>query len=359
MDTQQAEQIFCLQPGPLVLPSFGSQTESFHELSPREVLAAHTAMASGRPLLVLGEPGVGKTQLARAFAVGLKRHFFSYTLDAHTEVQDLFWTLDGIKRLAEAQVSSAMMASLSLPESDAPRTLDTKDLVLKMINDPKYEALAEVLTEKRFVRPGILWWAFDRAGAYEQQVNIFSGGKASLPTQGEWAAKDQTETVVLLDEIDKADPVLPNALLETLGDGQFRGPGGLAPIERRSVAPLVVITSNQERELPHAFMRRCAVLKLNLPKGEALISYLVERGQQHAKVWKVPTPQKETIVKAAQLLVDRRVAGQAGRQPGQAEFLDLLKAVCHIKHDEPSRVELLREVEPYILDKYFDAKIYD
>ena len=103
--------------GAINLPEYEGWPQSVHDFAQNEVLALQAALASGRPLLIRGEPGTGKTQIARAAAVLLKRNFVSKTFDAHTEARDLFWTFDAVKRLAEAQVSAAKVSSLKLDDS--------------------------------------------------------------------------------------------------------------------------------------------------------------------------------------------------------------------------------------------------
>ena len=90
--------------------------------------------------------------------------------------------------------------------------------------------------------------------------------------------------VVLIDEIDKADVDLPNGLLETLGNGAFKIPyiNENIGLSHEFPSPLVIITTNEERELPAAFLRRCLVLNLYLPQEEnKLIEFLIQRGHIH------------------------------------------------------------------------------
>jgi hypothetical protein len=78
-----------------------------HLFEPRDIDAVNASLAAGRPLLVRGEPGAGKSQLARAAAQGLGRAFVSKVIDARTEARDLLWTFDAVRRLADAQVLGA------------------------------------------------------------------------------------------------------------------------------------------------------------------------------------------------------------------------------------------------------------
>ncbi len=340
--------------GTLRLEPYEGWPDSVHELSPDEALALKTALAAGRPLLVRGEPGTGKTQLARAAAVALKRHFVSQTLDAHTEARDLFWTLDAVRRLAEAQLLAATAAGLHLTRVSEASSQNAAKPAPEVSTAPQYDrhVLEKELAERRFVRPGVLWWAFDWEDAAKQEVDCQGGDGRKA---GRWVRKDKKAgSVVLLDEIDKADPVLPNALLEALGTGRFDGPQGRGVVAAVSPEPLVVITTNRERALPNAFVRRCAVLNLRLPaKDDELAERMIVRGQQHGVLFET-APTSVVLERCAGLLVDARQRARDRTQPppGQAEFLDLLRAVCGLTTDESQRLALLDQLQRFVMHKH-------
>ena len=326
-----------LTPSSVALPDYEGWEKSVHDLSEHECIALKTALAANRPLLVRGEPGTGKTQLARAAAVRLKRYFVSKTLDAHTEVGELFWAVDAVRRLSEAQVLAAHMSAFRWLEEEASEENELFDI-------------SERIAEHRFLEPGVLWWAFDWRGANEIRE---LAGRDARPTPSWAKAKKPPGTVLLLDEIDKADPVLPNALLQALGMGRFDGPQGFRNVSRLSPYPLIIITSNQERDMPYAFMRRCVVLNLRLPtEREELIGLLARRGVQHAQTWDVPPPTDELLRRAAELLADERRSAMEAVRPGQAEYLDLIRAVCHLTKKEDERMSQLDILRPYVLEKY-------
>ena len=208
--------------GPQSLPAFDGWPQSVHDFTLREVLAVKTALAARRPLLVRGEPGTGKTQLARAAAVSLGRHFLSQALDAHTEARDLFWTLDAVRRLSEAQIMAAAYSAVGIVSKPA-------DV------DAERERLEARLAESRFVQPGVLWWAFDWEGAKKQR--LVARGDAERAEAPWLNTATAVGTVILLDEIDKADPVLPNALLEVLSVGRFDGPVGCGSVWMSEPSP--------------------------------------------------------------------------------------------------------------------------
>ena len=121
---------------------------------------------------------------------------------------------------------------------------------------------------------------------------------------------------------------VPNGLLEVLGTKQFTPFGTSDPVEAAGVRPLIVITTNEERTLPAAFLRRCLVLQLRMPKRDAAIRMLVERGRAHFG----SATDDAVLNAAARLLWDERDLADARADrtlPGQAEYLDLLRAVIH------------------------------
>jgi MoxR-like ATPase len=159
--------------------------------------------------------------------------------------------------------------------------------------------------------------------------------------------------VLRLDEIDKADSDLPNSLLEILGNGAFPVPWLDAPVGvRRDVpAPLVIVTTNGERDLPAAFLRRCMVLRLDLPAGrDELVAFLAERGKHH--FGDRCTPGLCTRV-AGQFAEDRDRASRLGVAiPGQAEYLDILRVLVTAYPGDPAAQEtLLGRVARFALEK--------
>lgn len=293
------------------LPSIGACPATEHVFEEQSVLAIQAALAAGRPLLVRGEPGMGKSQLARATAFVLKRAFITEVVHARTESQDLLWHFDAVGRLGEAQALAALGGTQNISERLDPR---------------------------RFLSPGPLWWVLNWESA-EKQFKQCSHHRRRPQVPGDnWEV--QQGCVLLIDEIDKADADVPNGLLDTLANGSFSVPYldesiGLA---KQTEAPLVIITTNEERELPAAFLRRCLVLSMALPKQQdGFIEWMLKRGQAHFK----NHCSVEVCEQAAQQLwQDRQVAQQQGLSvPGQAEYLDLLRAVSGMTVDAEATVE--------------------
>ena len=147
--------------------------------------------------------------------------------------------------------------------------------------------------------------------------------------------------VVLVDEIDKAESSVPNGLLEIFGARQLQPTGWSQPIvaKKETKAPLVIITTNEDRMLPTAFIRRCFVLEIKLLpcldsdgndiRGKAydeFLDYFVKLGQAHFNGW-LPQP---VYLEAAKMLLKDRIAAirsQETHKPGPAEYIDLLSAI--------------------------------
>lgn len=310
------------QPKPgdsIQLPDRGGMPESVHVIDEPSILAVNAAIAARRPLLVRGEPGTGKSQLARAASEWLGRAFVPHSVDGRTEPRDLLYTVDAFARLAEAQLLGALK---SIAPEDAIKRTDVLN----------------------FVHPGPLWWAFDWESAVMQAkaVRVL----APVPPS-DWSVGEGV--VVLVDEIDKADSAIPNGLLDALGHGRFDVPGRNEPVAAKH-APLVVVTTNEERALPDAFLRRCLVLHLSLPESAGeLKELLVARGQAH-----FPTCPTSVLEDAADLLVKDReeIRRRDLGPPGLAEYIDLVRAVVDQVEGEVSQRELVKKIAAFTLQKH-------
>jgi MoxR-like ATPase len=301
------------------LPALGSWPEAVHVWDPNHERAVMAALAARRPLLIRGEPGTGKSQLARAAAVERNRLFVSEVVHARSESHDLLYRYDAVARLGDAQAMAG---------GGDRRTL----------------------AHKNYLSPGPLWWVLDWVSAQKQHARR-SGQFPAPHVLAGWTPKHGA--VLLIDEIDKADSDLPNGLLETLGNGAFSVPWRADPVTQQEDVPppLVVVTTNEERELPAAFLRRCVVLNLDLPKDESeFVELLVSRGLQHFE----KRCHRETCEEAAhQIWQDREKLKDSGRyRPGQAEYIDLLR-VLTTEHpgDSKKQRELLEQVKAFFFDK--------
>jgi MoxR-like ATPase len=232
----------------------------------RLVLAVNVALKTGRPLLLFGPPGSGKSSLAPNVARVLGWKIHAHVVTARTEPEDLLWRFDAMKRLNDAQAKS-----------------------LKALEN--------------YYTPGPLWRAFEGESP---------GKREESPGQ---------RCVVLIDEIDKADPDLPNSLLGPLGSLSFPLPWD----DNKHItvadehAPLVVITTNDERELPRPFLRRCIVFELGSPSKQHLLRVAEEHLGAH-----YDEQLAELIADHLLHIRDNRADNPTG--PSTAEYLDALKA---------------------------------
>ena len=211
-------------------------------------LAVQVALVTARPLLLEGPSGSGKSSLARALANTLGWMYYETVITSHTRLEEMTGYVDVVRRLHMAELAGRR------PELTFPRGLAS------------------------FVQPGALWWAFDPLSAARCAAGSDSSSDVDAEAArdpGIWpqpSAEDPASAVVLIDEIDKADPDLPNNLLVPLGSYELRIEGISQGVKvTRRHRPLVVITTNQERDLSPAFLRRCVVMRVGLPRPAELV----------------------------------------------------------------------------------------
>lgn len=299
----------------LYIPESGAWPESWHRFDKRSVHAIIAALAANKSLLVRGEPGVGKSQLACAAAAALGRRFIAQVIQPNTEYQELLWTFDHTQRLADAQLAGAMKDARTIQEAN------------------------------HYISPGALWWAY----SWEKADNMTSK-QAFQPVDYKDAPDAETNGVVLLiDEIDKADIALANGLLEVLGNGRFAVPP-LGKTITQTIPPLVVLTSNDTRQLPPALIRRCVVLDLALPALAELPAHLLEIGKTH-----FPNVDETVLSTAAKQIVMDREQCRELPKTGQAEYIDLLKALTEIAPDNTEQqLQWLEQLAPFFLKSAVD-----
>ncbi len=288
------------------LSATGTWPKTWHLFDSKPANAIVAALASNRPLLIRGEPGLGKSQLARAAAHVLKRRFISTVIQPDSEYQDLLWGIDHTQRLADAQLASV--------QGNAGKLKDFKN----------------------YIGTGALWWALNWKEASQQSKNCSYNFCPPDEPQSPDAA---TEGVVLLiDEIDKADIGLANSLLEVLGNGHFPVPPLEGKIvETEGIDPLIILTTNDTRQLPAALQRRCVVLNMNMP--ERVQDYLVNLGRAHHA-----DMDEDILDEAASQIVKDRTACQELPKTGQAEYLDLLRALGNVSKSVEGQREWLQKL---------------
>ena len=310
---------------PLALQPIRNWPASKHVFDEASIWAINAAIVSGRPLLLRGEPGSGKSQLARAAAEALKRPFLSRVINGRFEPEDLLYRFDAVARLAMAQI---------LPREPASMTQ---------------------LDARNFLVPEILWWALDHESASAQY-------NRATPHVGEAATRydevcghsfsEGTGAVVLIDEIDKADSEVPNSLLEALATSGFQLPFGGGAVSLSGARPLIVITTNEDRELPPAFIRRCLVHNMDLPVDAGL---RMQRLQSTVRAHFVDQQVSDDLRdQAIQMLDDDRARAKQLdlTPPGQAELLDLLTAVTSLASGAEASAAALTQLRAFAYSKH-------
>jgi MoxR-like ATPase len=331
------------KPVELYLPATGTWSESRYLLDGKSQDAIKLAEACGRPLLVRGLPGTGKSDLARAAAEFLNRAFVYEVVTARTEPQDLLWHFDAIARLADAQALGAGIKSATDPSK-----------------------------VKHYVSPGVLWWAINWDSA-EQQLSPPCHANAQRPdrtltlSKGEVVQQQQRAIsngcVLLLDEVDKADSELPNSLLEVLANTGFRLPWNKEIKSDDVPRPVIIITTNEDRELPLAFVRRCLVLNIE-PEAD-YSEWIKQRARVHFRDPAIievndtcPALTNSILHEAANKLVDDRNANEGDSpNPGLAEYLDLLRGLHALAPgDDKLQHQWLERVYKFTYQKHVNSR---
>ena len=215
-------------------------------------VAVNAAIALERPLLVKGEPGTGKTELARQVAHALGLPLIEWAVKSTTRAQQGLYEYDAVARLRDGQLGSERVHDIA-----------------------------------NYIRRGKLWQAFDAP----------------------------ERVVLLIDEVDKADVEFPNDLLQELDRMEFHVYETGETVRARH-RPVVIVTSNNERELPDAFLRRCFFHYIRFPDAETL-----------ARIVEVHFPGIKRDLLAAALATFFAVREQPGlrKKPSTSEMLDWLK----------------------------------
>jgi MoxR-like ATPase len=216
------------------------------------MMAVNAAVTLARPLLIKGEPGTGKTQLAQEIAQSLGKPLYEWHIKSTSKAQQGLYEYDAVSRLRDSQLGEA-------------RVHDIANYILK----------------------GKLWEAFE----------------------------SDVQPVLLIDEIDKADIEFPNDLLRELDRMEFYVYETRQLVKARH-RPIIVITSNNEKELPDAFLRRCFFHYIRFP-DEATMARIVEVHY--------PGLRKELLAEALSAFFTLREAPGLRKKPSTSELLDWIK----------------------------------
>ena len=221
---------------------------------PDLAVAVNAAITLERPLLVKGEPGTGKTELARQVATSLGLPIIEWNVKSTTRAQQGLYEYDAVSRLRDSQLGDGRVHDIA-----------------------------------NYIRKGKLWQAFEAQG----------------------------KVVLLIDEIDKADIEFPNDLLQELDRMEFHVYETGETIRARH-RPVVVITSNNEKELPDAFLRRCFFHYIRFPDAETL--------QKIVEVH-FPRLKPRLLDEALTQFLELRAVQGLKKKPSTSELLDWLKLI--------------------------------
>ena len=236
------------------------------------MVAVNAAIRLERPLLVKGEPGTGKTMLAEEVSKALKRDLLRWHIKSTTKAQQGLYEYDAVARLRDGQLGEERATEIS-----------------------------------NYISRGMLWEAFESDDA----------------------------PVLLIDEIDKADIEFPNDLLLELDRMEFYVYETKQHIKAQ-VRPIVVITSNNEKDLPDAFLRRCFFHYIQFPDQETM-GQIVE---VH-----FPKIKKRLLSRALQAFYDVRETPGLKKRPSTSELLDWIKLL------------LVEDIDPEVLRTKDTAKV--
>ncbi|MBR9796098.1 MAG: AAA family ATPase [Luminiphilus sp.] len=215
-------------------------------------MAVDASVALQRPLLIKGEPGTGKTMLAEEVAAGLGKELIQWHIKSTTKAQQGLYEYDAVSRLRDSQ-----------------------------LGDGKVEDIGQ------YIKRGKLWEAFTA----DEQV------------------------VLLIDEVDKADIEFPNDLLVELDRMEFfvYETGETIKAKHR---PIIIITSNNEKELPDAFLRRCFFHFINFPDKETMKEIIAVH---------YPKIKKSLVQEALEVFFELREIPGLKKKPSTSELIDWLK----------------------------------
>jgi MoxR-like ATPase len=233
------------------------------------MVAVNAAVTLARPLLVKGEPGTGKTQLAEEIAAALDKPLHRWHIKSTTKAQHGLYEYDAVSRLRDSQLGEAKVHDIA-----------------------------------NYIVKGRMWEAFD----------------------------SQTQAVLLIDEIDKADIEFPNDLLLELDRMEFFVHETRQLIKARH-RPIVVITSNNEKELPDAFLRRCFFHFIRFPDADTMTRIVAVH---------FPDLKRELLSEALNAFYRVRDVPGLKKKPSTSELLDWLKLL--LAEDVPP--EALRADDP-------------
>lgn len=266
------------------------------------VAAANVALALGKPLLLTGEPGVGKSEFARWLAYELELgDCKKFVVKSTTEASDLFYSYDTLGRFHEAQILQLQRTKPVVEETtQALYSVETTELRLKHLT---YQALGIAILNS--IGQEAAW----RLGLLDSRLaNLIS--------------VEAHRSVVLIDEIDKAPRDVPNDILDEIDKMTFaiKEIGNVQVHADKKFRPVVIITSNSERDLPEPFLRRCVYYHIPFPNQDRDLQKILLSRLRHRMAETSPL-----LSDAMKMLAFLRSGSiQFMHKPGLAELLDWL-----------------------------------
>ncbi len=308
-----------------------SWPESVYLLQQKHRIALDAALKLGRPLLIRGECGIGKTELARAAAALLEFRFIPVVLKANTIDEELLYEFDSVERLAVAQLLGGNVAQL---------------LGENRNSGLEHEKVREYLDKSKFIIPGPFWGAINYGEAFDF-INQFTL-KHKKPSWDVDSKPRAARALLLVDEIDKAPPNVPDFLLEVLANNGFHPnyPGSVKITCEPDARPLVIFTTNEDRRLSDSFLRRCLVLSMSFPEESDLVAMCCAHlGDHH---WDNPKKKNELteLVQGFLQFRNSQAEDSSNYRPGISELLDLAKYRFYQNDSEPSQetMEMVKQI---------------
>lgn len=313
---------------------------SLYEPDEELIAAVNVALTLRMPLLLTGRPGTGKTELARSLAATLHgshdRWLFEVTVTSGSDKADVLYRYDELARLRDAYESrGAPPGFFPTEERTEARYLELRGLGAAIVAAGFPHDPLEPLVPARPLPPGLRHFA-DLVG---------TGARPDGPPEDAFLPPGAPPPVVLIDEIDKAPRELPNDLLNELDRMRFGIPELGLRIRLRDPSrwPVVIMTSNGERPLPDAFLRRCICFEVQLPRHDRLEGIVASK-LRALELLDRPEMVAADVVAFVEMLREHPEI-EENQKPGTARVLDFAVLISDRARFGGGNLREMREVE--------------